>query len=121
MASKTLRVHIVDDDAAVRDALAFLLETEGWEVRTYKSAESLLETPPVDGCVITDLHMPGIGGFGLLREFKRLGIRVPVIAISGLADPAVARQVTELGAVRLIRKPALPGEIVTALRLALRD
>ena len=121
MVPKLLRVHIVDDDAGVREGLAFLLETEGWEVRTYASAEAFLEAPPQDGCVITDLNMPGLGGLGLLREFRRRRITLPVIAISGQSSPAVAQRAIELGALRLVRKPVAPGEIIEALRSAVGE
>jgi two-component system response regulator FixJ len=60
-------VHVVDDDEAVRQSLAFLLRSAQLEVKTYDSAAAFLGSPPLTGCVITDVRMPEVSGIDLLR------------------------------------------------------
>jgi two-component system, LuxR family, response regulator FixJ len=72
-------VHVIDDDEAMRQSLAFLLGAVGMEVQTYESAEAFLEIAPTvkAGCVITDVRMPGLSGVELLRQLRdrRLAFR----------------------------------------------
>ena len=65
-------VHIVDDDEAVRNSLAFLLGSAGFAVRTHASASAFLEIAPSisNGCLVTDLRMPDIDGVELLRRLR---------------------------------------------------
>ena len=74
-------VFIVDDDAAVRDSLAMLLELKGFHTRTYTSAEEFLERYRSDwaGCLVLDLRMTGMSGLELQAELLRRGIGLPVI------------------------------------------
>ena len=68
-------VHVIDDDAGMRDSLAFLLSTSGYEVRTYESALSFLEAHrgPIGGCVVTDVRMPDMTGLQLVRLLNGRG------------------------------------------------
>ena len=85
-------VHVIDDDAAVRDSLAFLLETADLKVRTYASAVEFLGAVPSmpHGCIVTDVRMPEMSGVDLARRLKDLGVPDPVIVITGHANKVIA-------------------------------
>ena len=80
-------MHVIDNDAAIRKSLSFLMESAELEVRTYDSANTFLAgLPDVQGCVVTDIRMPGMSGIELLRHLKAMGVALPVIVITGQAD-----------------------------------
>ncbi len=101
MSSETAIVHVIDDDEALRDSLAFLLRTADLEVVSHPSAAAFLDALPVTGltCIITDVRMPGLTGIDLLRRVKELGIEVPVIVITGHGDVPLAVEAMRFGAV----------------------
>ena len=74
-------VHVVDDDEAMRDSMAFLLRAENFQVRTYADATDFLNALPQIkvGCVVTDVRMPGMSGIELLQRLRELKVSVPVI------------------------------------------
>lgn len=99
-------VYVIDDDAAVRDSTAFLLETADLKVRTYESAEAFLaELDRAPGCIITDVRMPGIGGLELARRIRDSGSSEPVIVITGHADVPLAIEAMRAGVVDFVEKP----------------
>lgn len=100
-------IHIVDDDPAVRDSLAFVLGAAGCEVRPYASAAALLERANgiEPGLIITDVRMPGMTGLELIAELKRLGVRHPIIVLTGHADVAMAVDAMKGGVVDFLEKP----------------
>lgn len=99
-------VYVIDDDAAVRDSTAFLLETADLKVRTYESAEMFLAEPDrAPGCIITDVRMPGIGGLELARRIRDSGSSEPVIVITGHADVPLAIEAMRAGVVDFVEKP----------------
>src|SRR4051794_20542596 len=81
-------VIVVDDDDAVRDSLAFLFRSAGYQVQAYGSAQDALSAlpPGTRGCVVTDVRMPGMSGIDLLRELKASVQGVSVIVITGHGD-----------------------------------
>ena len=81
-------VRIVDDDAELRDALQFLLEVEGWRVAAYDRAEDFLtsDAPSVPGCVVLDVRMPSMSGLEAQERMNRLGIRLPIVFLTGHGD-----------------------------------
>jgi two-component system, LuxR family, response regulator FixJ len=100
-------VHVIDDDEAVRDSLAFLLGTAGIDVKTHDSATAFLNvasTVKVD-CVITDVRMPELSGIDLLRRLKELKLGVPVIIITGHGDVPLAVEAMKIGAADFLEKP----------------
>ena len=116
-------VHVIDDDDAARDALAFLLESANFSVHAYESAKAFLNAIPAAevGCVITDVRMPEINGLELLRRLKSRGIGWPVIVITGQADVPVAIEAIKSGAVDFIEKPYDAEVLLGAVRFTLNS
>jgi two-component system response regulator FixJ len=114
-------VHVIDDDEAVRQSLAFLLNTARLEVRAYESATAFLSALPsvVAGCIITDVRMPEISGVDLLRRLKELKIGMPVIVITGHGDIQLAVEAMKIGAVDFIEKPFDDELLIASVRSAL--
>jgi two-component system response regulator FixJ len=114
-------VHLIDDDEAVRQAVAFLLTTSGFAVRVYESAVALLDALPTvqPGCIVTDVRMPGIDGLTLQRELKARGIGLPVIVMTGHADVPMAVEAMKEGAVDFIEKPFNDETLLSAIRVAI--
>ena len=116
-------VHVIDDDDAVRDSLAFLLEAAGLSARTYASAGRFLET--LDqvrrGCVITDIRMPGMSGLELVAKLREAGSSLPILVITGHADVPLAVQAMKAGVSDFIEKPFDGEAILGAIELALRQ
>src|SRR6187401_1737329 len=113
-------VHVIDDDEAVRQSLAFLLTAAKIDVRTYESASAFLSAlPNVSGCVVTDVRMPDISGIDLLRRLKELKVALPVIVITGHGDIQLAVEAMKIGAVDFIEKPFDDEVLLTAIKSAL--
>ena len=117
----TPTVFLVDDDAAVRDALGVLFRTEGLTVSAYASAESFLATCPLDvcGCLVLDLHMPGMGGIELQKALSEHNILLPVIFLTGHGDIPMSVRALKAGAVDFLEKPANPDVLLARVRDAL--
>ncbi len=113
-------VHLIDDDADVRRALAFLLGTAGLTVRIYESASEFLgqDLPSLSGCVVTDVRMPGIDGLELLKRLTAGGIRLPVVVMTGHADVPLAVEAMKAGAVDFIEKPFADEILLAAIQMA---
>ena len=116
-------VHIIDDDQALRESLAFLLRTHQLEVRSFDSAKTFLDALPDAslGCVITDIRMPGMSGVDLLRRLKELKIGVPVIVITGHGDVPLAVEAMKIGAADFFEKPFNDDQLVASVRAALQQ
>jgi two-component system response regulator FixJ len=114
-------VHVIDDDEAVRDSLAFLLASAGHAAKTYDSADDFLQHigQLEPGCIITDVRMPGLGGLDLVRRLNALKIDHPVIVITGHGDVALAVEAMKSGAVDFIEKPFDDDVLLAALAAAL--
>lgn len=114
-------VHVIDDDVDVRQSLAFLLSTAGLAVRVHESAVAFLDTLPAvqDGCIVTDVRMPGIDGLELQRHLRENKIGLPVIVMTGHGDVALAVEAMKAGAVDFIEKPFDDEVLLGAIRSAL--
>jgi two-component system, LuxR family, response regulator FixJ len=114
-------VHVIDDDAEVRHSLAFLLSTVGLPVRLHDSATSFLAALPEaqDGCIVTDVRMPGMDGIELQRHLRTQGNAIPVIVITGHGDIALAVEAMKAGAVDFIEKPFDDEMLIASIRMAL--
>ena len=120
MLSIDVIVHIVDDDEALRNSLAFLLSTSGFAVRTHVSATAFLEQAPGirHGCLITDLRMPDMSGVELLRRLREAGSLVPAIVITGHGDVQMAVEAMKNGALDFIEKPFGDDILIDSIRRA---
>ena len=116
-------VHVIDDDAAVRDSLKFLLEAAQLPVRTYESAADFLKALPgvKTGCVITDVRMPDVNGIELLRRVRSAVRSLPVIVITGHGDIPLAVEAMKIGAIDFFEKPFDDDAFLAAVRLALNQ
>ncbi len=114
-------VHLIDDDEAVRHALAFLLASSGFAVQAYKLASAFLETLSAvqPGCIITDVRMPGLSGLELQRELTNRRIFLPVVVMTGHGDVPLAVQAMKAGAVDFIEKPFSDDTLLSAVQEAL--
>ncbi len=114
-------VHIIDDDAAVRDSLRFLLDAARIPVRTYESASDFLVALPslVAGCIVTDVRMPDVSGIDLLRQVQASTRSLPVIVITGHGDIPLAVEAMKIGAVDFFEKPFNDDAFLAAVQLAL--
>jgi len=116
-------VHVIDDDDASRQSLAFLLQTADIEVETYASATAFLDRLAGVGasCIITDVRMPGMSGIDLLRRLKDLKVEAPVIVITGHGDIALAVEAMKIGAADFLEKPFDDEVLLASVRSALRQ
>jgi two-component system response regulator FixJ len=116
-------VHIIDDDEALRESLAFLLRTAELEVKSFDSAKAFFDAlpDPYLACVITDVRMPDVSGIELLRRLKELKVGVPVIVITGHGDIALAVEAMKIGAMDFFEKPFNDDLLLASVRAALRD
>jgi two-component system response regulator FixJ len=114
-------VHVIDDDEAVRDSLAFLFKSAKLPVRTHESAVAFLAALPgvQSGCIITDVRMPEVDGLELLRRLKKMGVHVPVIVITGHGDVPLAVEAMRVGAVDFLEKPFDDDVLLASVRAAL--
>lgn len=114
-------VHVIDDDAEVRQSLAFLLSTVGLGVRVHESADAFLKALPEiqEGCIVTDVRMPGIDGIELQRRLAATGLKLPVIVMTGHGDIALAVQAMKAGAIDFLEKPFDDETLIAAIEAAL--
>jgi two-component system response regulator FixJ len=102
-----LVVHVVDDDASIRDSLSLLLGLAGYSTRLYADAESCLGElgQHAAGCVIADLRLPGMSGLELQAKVRERGSRIPFVIITAHGDVPAARAAFRAEAVDFIEKP----------------
>ena len=114
-------VHVIDDDEAMRNSLAFLLRSAKVDVQTYESASTFLESLPKikSGCVVTDVRMPGMSGIDLLKHLRQIKNAMPVIVITGHGDIPLAVEAMKGGAADFLEKPFDDDVLLAAIRAAL--
>jgi len=113
-------VYIVDDDAAIRDALSLLLSLRNYGTATFASAEALLAALDASsaGCVIADIRMPGMTGIELQQALRSRGIALPVVIITAHGDVATARAAFRADAVDFLEKPFDDPAVLAAVEAA---
>lgn len=114
-------ICIVDDDEWVAESLKLLLETFGFDVRSYNSGADFLADwrHRTAGCLIIDQHMPGMTGLDVVARLQREGIRRPTILISGRLDTKTTERAAGLGVIRVVEKPFEAEGLVDLIRTAL--
>ena len=114
-------VFIVDDDAAILNAFSRLLRVSGYAVRTFLSAQSLLEQDITDlpGCLVLDVAMPGLNGLELQQALIATHGDRPTIFVSGASDVPISVQAMKLGAVDFLTKPVDDEVLLSAIRVAI--
>ena len=115
-------VHMVDDEAPVRDALAFLLASHGLPVQSYASGPEFLATLDAQhlrGCIVLDVRMEPMSGLQLHDELRLRGIHLPVLFLSGHGDIPMAVNALQKGAVDFLEKPFSGDHLVSRVERAL--
>jgi FixJ family two-component response regulator len=114
-------VLVIDDDALTRGALRSLFRSVGLSVQTFASATELLEHPPtaVPSCLVLDVRLPRLSGFALQTELNRLGLKIPIIFITGHGDIPMSVKAMKAGAVDFLTKPFRDQEMLDAVTGAL--
>ncbi len=114
-------VFVVDDDAAVRDAIKDLLESVGMRVQTFISTNEFLSRTPVDApsCLILDVRLPGMSGLEFQRHLNASGADIPIIFITGHGDIPITVQAMKAGAVDFLTKPFRDQELLDAIHKAI--
>lgn len=123
MDERDLSVFLVDDDPAVRDALSLLVESEGYRVETYASADAFLAAcePGRRGCVVIDLRMPGMDGIQLQEEMARRGFLLPIIFLTAYGDVPTSVKAIKAGAVDFLTKPVSGTHLLRCIAAALAE
>lgn len=100
-------IRVVDDDEDLLESLEFLLESEGWKVKTYSSAQDFLrnDAASVTGCLISDIRMPGMTGLELQKEMNDRHIHLPIIFLTAHGDIDMAVFAVKAGAIEFLQKP----------------
>ena len=114
-------IFIVDDDPAMRDSLSWLIETIGYPVKVFSSAQEFLDAyqPDDPGCLILDVRLPGMSGLQLQQKMKGDGIHLPIIIISGHGDVPMAVKAMQQGAMVFLEKPFRDQELLDNIQEAL--
>ena len=113
-------ICVVDDDEALRDSLRWLLESEGFRVSVYTSAERFLSgsLPREASCLLLDVRMPGLSGLELQQELNRRGQWLPTIFITGHGDVPMAVSALKGGAFHFIEKPFNDAQLLELIKQA---
>jgi FixJ family two-component response regulator len=115
-------VYVVDDDQGVLGSLRFLLETDGFEVRTFRSGLALLDSLD-DGradCIVVDYKMPGMNGIDLALRLRERKVKTPVVMITGYPDESISSRAAAVGVRHVVLKPHLEESLVFHIRGALQ-
>ena len=122
MPNNTSTVFVVDDDPSIRESLSLLLNSAGYNVKTFDSATEFLELGCVTegtACLVLDVRMPGLSGLDLQQELNSRNYAMPVIFITGHGDVPMSVQAMKKGAVDFLSKPFDDNELLNAVEEAL--
>ena len=115
-------IHLIDDDAAVRDSLALLIGTIGLRVQTWSDAQRFVAEFDRGGigAIVLDVRMPGISGLAVLETLVAEGVDQPILMLTGHATVEMCRRAFKAGAAEFLEKPVDDEELLAALRQAVR-
>ena len=113
-------IYVIDDDFDVLKSLRFLLETEGFDVRTFRSGTALLGSRARNeaDCLIVDYKMAGIDGLELTRKLRDLDIKTPIVLITAYPDDNIDDKASQAGVHQVLKKPHLGDSLVASVRNA---
>jgi two-component system, LuxR family, response regulator FixJ len=116
-------VFVVDDDAAVRKSLRWLIESVSLQVETFGTAQEFLEAsdPKRPGCLVVDVRLPGLSGLELQDQLAVRAIRLPTIVITGHGDVPMAVRAFKAGAIDFIEKPFSDQQLLDRIQQAIRQ
>ena len=116
-------IYVIDDDAAMRDSLNFLLDSAGFGVTLFDDAQAFLDALPglTFGCVLSDVRMPGIDGIELLKRMKAQQSPFPILIMTGHGDVPLAVEAMKLGAVDFLEKPFEDDRLTVMIESAIRQ
>src|SRR5579872_7465479 len=117
------KVYVIDDDAAMRESLDFLLDAAGFDVKLFEAAQKFLDALPNlgFGCVVSDVRMPGLDGIELLKRMKSDQSTYPIVIMTGHGDIPLAVEAMKLGAVDFLEKPFEDDRLITMIESAIRQ
>lgn len=123
MAEEQAVVYIVDDDEAVRDSTAMLMQSVGLHVETFARADAFLNELDASrvACLVLDVRMPGMSGMELQQTLKDRGIDLPIIFITGHGDVPMAVKALQAGATDFLQKPFRQQELLDKVNAALTE
>ncbi|VAX09087.1 Tetrathionate reductase two-component response regulator [hydrothermal vent metagenome] len=115
-------IYIIDDDKGMRDSLAWLVKSDGYNAATFENAECFLDNLPGKelGCVIADIRMPGISGLELYQKLTQMEFQIPVIIITGHGDISMAVKALKDGVFDFVEKPFDDKIILDSIRMAVK-
>jgi DNA-binding NtrC family response regulator len=121
MNEKNGLVFIVDDDRHTRESLSNLIRSAGLSAQTFSSAQEFLaaERPNGPGCLVLDVHLPGLSGLDLQRELAKAGVKIPIIFITGHGDIPTSVRAIKAGALEFLTKPLNREDLLRAIQQAI--
>lgn len=116
-------VYVVDDDPGVLGSLRFLLETDGFDVETFRNGQALLNAIATKGadCFVIDYKMPNINGIDLASQLRSRDVATPIILITGYPDDNIAAKAAVAGVYDVLLKPHIEESLVARIRRAIRE
>src|SRR4249920_2544828 len=116
-------VYVVDDDTDVLGSLRFLLETDGFDVRTFRSAGALLNGNVADeaNCFVIDYKMPAMSGIDLASRLRSRHFDTPIILITGYPDKNIKEKAAAAGIRHVLLKPHLEESLVSRIRCVIHE
>jgi len=114
-------VFVIDDDASMRRALSYLLQSAGYKVETHSSAEEFLRREHYDGvgCIILDVRMPGLSGMDLQEKLMGSDYRMPIIFLTGHGELSMGVEAMKKGAIDFLTKPCDDEQLLGAVHSAI--
>ena len=114
-------VFVVDDDASVRRSTERLVRSAGFAIQAFASAREFLDNARMEkpGCLVLDVHMPGLSGLDLQRELAQRGVEIPIIFLTGHGDIPMTVRAMKAGAVEFLTKPVKSRDLLTAIESAI--
>jgi FixJ family two-component response regulator len=121
MTSTVPTIHIVDDDASFRTSMSRLLQASGYRTALYESGDAFLKQLPANeaGCILLDLKMAGVDGFGLQEHMTRVGNALAIVFLTGHGDIPAGVQAIKAGAEDFITKPVSSQALLECIERAL--